>query len=96
MSLNDHCASSDWNVILATNATNVKYKISIGYHMRGYVISVYVVRGTISYFVTSERSERGTKYDIVTIYYQLNKEARSMLFTCERFHEYLYGHTGKQ
>ena len=25
----------------------------------------FVARGTISYFVTSERSERGTKYDIV-------------------------------
>ena len=26
----------------------------------------FIARGTISYFVTSERSERGTKYDIVT------------------------------
>ena len=33
--------------------------------MRGEVISVLSLE-TISYFVTSERSERGTKYDIVT------------------------------
>ena len=26
----------------------------------------FIARGTISYFVTSERSKRGTKYDIVT------------------------------
>ena len=26
----------------------------------------FIARGTISYFVTSERSERGTKYDIAT------------------------------
>ena len=48
--------------------------ICIGYHMRGEVISVLSLegryhilsleRGTISYFVTSERSERGTKYDM--------------------------------
>ena len=39
--------------------------VCIGYHMRRGDIS-FIARGTISYFVTSERSERGTKYDIVT------------------------------
>ena len=34
--------------------------------MRGEVIISFIARETISYFVTSERSERGTKYDIVT------------------------------
>ena len=39
--------------------------ISIGYHMRDEVISVLSLEGRY-HFVTSERSERGTKYDIVT------------------------------
>ena len=42
---------------------------SVGYHRLSYErrgdIS-FIARGTISYFVTSERSERGTKYEIVT------------------------------
>ena len=43
------------------------YTIRIGYHVRGEVIpDSFIARGTISYFVTSERSERRTKYDIVT------------------------------
>ena len=37
--------------------------IRIGYHMRDEVIS-FIARG--SDFVTGERSERGTKYDIIT------------------------------
>ena len=39
-----------------------KYRLS--YERRGDIS--FIARGTISYFVTSERSERGTKYDIVT------------------------------
>ena len=38
------------------------YRLS--YEKRGDIS--FIARGTISYFVTSERSERGTKYDIVT------------------------------
>ena len=38
------------------------YRLS--YERRGDIS--LIARGTISYFVTSERSERGTKYDIVT------------------------------
>ena len=38
------------------------YRLS--YERRGDIS--FIARGTISYFVTSERSERGTKYDIVT------------------------------
>ena len=38
------------------------YRLS--YERRGDISSI--ARETISYFVTSERSERGTKYDIVT------------------------------
>ena len=34
--------------------------------MRGEVISVLSLERRYQYFVTSERSERGTKYDIVT------------------------------
>ena len=30
MSVSDHCASTDWNVILRTNGTNVTYKIDTG------------------------------------------------------------------
>ena len=30
MSVNDHCAPGDWNVILSTNGTNVTYKIDTG------------------------------------------------------------------
>ena len=40
--------------------------ISKGYHMRDEVISVLSLEGRYHNFVTSERSERGTKYDIVT------------------------------
>ena len=36
----------------------------LSYERRGDIS--FIARGTISYFVTSERSERGTKYDIVT------------------------------
>ena len=32
MSLNDHCAPGDSNVILSTNGTNVTYKIDTGAH----------------------------------------------------------------
>ena len=39
-----------------------KYRLS--YKRQGDIS--FIARGTISYFVTSERSERGTKYDIVT------------------------------
>ena len=38
------------------------YRLS--YERRGDIS--FIARETISYFVTSERSERGTKYDIVT------------------------------
>ena len=38
------------------------YRLSYG--RRGDIS--FIARGTISYFVTSERSERGTKYDIVS------------------------------
>ena len=38
------------------------YRLS--YERRGDIS--FIARGTTSYFVTSERSERGTKYDIVT------------------------------
>ena len=38
------------------------YRLS--YERRGDIS--FIARGTISYFVTSERSERGIKYDIVT------------------------------
>ena len=38
------------------------YRLS--YERRGDIR--FIARETISYFVTSERSERGTKYDIVT------------------------------
>ena len=38
------------------------YRLS--YERRGDIS--FIARGTISYFVTSKRSERGTKYDIVT------------------------------
>ena len=37
------------------------YRLS--YERRGDIS--FIARATISYFVTSERSERGTKYDIV-------------------------------
>ena len=30
MSINDHWASGDWNVILSTNGTSVTYKIDTG------------------------------------------------------------------
>ncbi len=30
MSVNDHCAPNDWNVILPTNGTNITYKIDTG------------------------------------------------------------------
>ena len=36
----------------------------LSYERRGDIS--FIARETISYFVTSERSERGTKYDIVT------------------------------
>ena len=36
----------------------------LSYERRGDIS--FIARGTISYFVMSERSERGTKYDIVT------------------------------
>ena len=38
------------------------YRLS--YERRGDIS--FIARGTISYFVTSERCERGTKYNIVT------------------------------
>ena len=41
------------------------YTIRIGYVRGEYHVS-FIARGTISYFVTSERRERGTRYDIVT------------------------------
>ena len=40
------------------------YKYRLSYERRGDI--TFIARETISYFVTSERSERGTKYDIVT------------------------------
>ena len=40
------------------------YMYRLSYERRGDIS--FIARGTISYFVTSERSERGTKYDIVT------------------------------
>ena len=40
------------------------YKYRLSYERRGDIS--FIARGTISYFVTSERSERGIKYDIVT------------------------------
>ena len=39
-----------------------KYRLSY----EGRVDISFIARGTISYFFTSERSERGTRYDIVT------------------------------
>ena len=41
-----------------------KHKYRLSYERRGDIS--FIARETISYFVTSERSERGTKYDIVT------------------------------
>ena len=38
------------------------YRLS--YERRGDIS--FIAQGTISYFVTSERSQRGTKYDIIT------------------------------
>ena len=40
------------------------YMYRLSYERRGDIS--FIARETISYFVTSERSERGTKYDIVT------------------------------
>ena len=42
----------------------MKYMYRLSYERRGDIS--FIARGTISYFVTSERSERWTKYDIVT------------------------------
>ena len=41
-----------------------RYMYRLSYERRGDIS--FIARETISYFVTSERSERGTKYDIVT------------------------------
>ena len=41
----------------------MQYKYRLSYERRGDIS--FIARETISYFVTSERSERGTKYDIV-------------------------------
>ena len=40
------------------------YMYRLSYERRGDIS--FIARETISYFVTSELSERGTKYDIVT------------------------------
>ena len=40
------------------------YMYRLSYERRGDIS--FIARETISYFVTSERSERGTKYNIVT------------------------------
>ena len=52
-----------------------KYRLS---HEGPSVIS-FIARGMISYFVTRERSERGTKYDIVTRAIKLMLPSQSKL-----------------
>ena len=57
------------------------YRLS--YERRGDIS--FIARGTISYFVTSERSERGTKYDIVTRAIKLispSLECDNLFITC--------------
>ena len=50
------------NISFSSTVSANMYRLS--YERRGDIS--FIARGTISYFVTSERSERGTKYDIVT------------------------------
>ena len=58
------------------------YRLS--YERRGDIS--FIARGTISYFVTSERSERGTKYYIVTRaknwYYRVSNVTTYLSHTC--------------
>ena len=58
----DSCYLPSDNVLPMATLEVCKYRLS--YERRGDIS--FIARGTISYFVTSERSERGTKYDIVT------------------------------
>ena len=58
--------------------TGSMYRLS--YERRGDIS--FIARGTISYFVTSERSERGTKYDIVTRYYRVSNVITYLSHTC--------------
>ena len=60
--LTDHLQSIFLLKLLRYNFAIYKYRLSHG--RRGDVS--FIARETISYFVTSERSKRGTKYDIVT------------------------------
>ena len=54
--------SASINIGIMKTIRNHTYRLS--YERRGDIS--FIARETISYFVTSERSERGTKYDIVT------------------------------
>ena len=55
------------NLVYPRKGQHVIYRFDmyrLSYERRGDIS--FIARETISYFVTSERSERGTKYDIVT------------------------------
>ena len=63
-SCSDSCGVLDQIPTAAFSFDTMCIVYRLSYERRGDVS--FIARYTISYFVTSERSERGTKYDIVT------------------------------